>query len=367
MAARFDDAQAGWEIFRQAGFSLTRDELNVRLEEGGYMPISVRTFAHYEKLRRYGYERYVPINQLDVKSLKDPLWDKAVRGRYPVYGEPVEAVVKVAQPAGDTVLHGTTEELSPAYVSLRVEGPEDVAQLARTRFQRQIRSRRVQIAFPVTGDEFAAIVEKVAVEEDHAQLVLRFVSLAPVESLTGRTLLSTDVLHVRIEPSDAAPMFSETVRKLYWLFQVVDTCKVICEEFLFELGFGEKYAVPPVRVQALELRDSLEATLVAGQPALLLVTHLAERLAQLQVDEAAGRLAGGKRGYVQRSNELFTEVAFQIKRHMMNQLATREQQVKLPFDEPYGRSGELAESQLLPALDELLDVTSGKVTLTLAK
>ena len=71
MAARFDDAKAGWQIWRQSGFTLARDELNARLEALGHMPVSVRTFAHYEKLRRYGYERYVPINQLDVKSLKD--------------------------------------------------------------------------------------------------------------------------------------------------------------------------------------------------------------------------------------------------------------------------------------------------------
>ena len=46
MAARFDDAKAGWQIWRQSGFTLARDELNARLEALGHMPVSARTFAH---------------------------------------------------------------------------------------------------------------------------------------------------------------------------------------------------------------------------------------------------------------------------------------------------------------------------------
>lgn len=366
MAATFDDAKAGWEILRQAGFTLTRDELNARLEQSGYFPISARTFAHYEKLRRYGYERYVPINQLDVKSLKDPLWDKAVRGRYPVYREPLAVVIELQRPGHAVEISGATAELSPAYVNVQVEQPELVERLAKQGFQRRLKSERVTVYFPQTEDKFPAIVERVTVEKgaDCAQLAVRFLTLAPVEGLTGRSLLPTGELHVRIEPSDDTPLLSEVVRKLYWLFQVLDTGKVICEEFLSELGFGQKYALPPVRLESLGMGAGIHATVVTGLPALFLVTSLADRLGHLRFQYTSGIRPGGQAAYVKARNELFAEVAFEIKRRMTTQIAELQTQVKLPLDAPYGRSSELAESQLLPALDELLDGASGKVILS---
>lgn len=365
MAARFDDAKAGWQIWRQSGFTLARDELNARLEALGHMPVSARTFAHYEKLRRYGYERYVPINQLDVKSLKDPLWDEAVRGRYPVYSDTVGAVITFRGPAGEGLLRGTTVELSPAYASIRVNEPEHVQRLARPSFVRKLRSGRVVVSFPLAEDEFPAVVEKVAVQRDVAEVVLRFASPAPVETLTGRTLVPPGTRRVLIEPSAPAPLLSEPVRKLYWLFQAVDTGKVVCDEFLYESGFGEKYALSPVRLHTMRMEGNIELTLEAGRPALLLVTALGETLRELQEERGTGRLPGGRRGYLRRRDEVFSDAASAVKGEMLTWIAEQEKQARLPLGEPLGRSGELAESQLLPAIEELMDIASGKVTLTL--
>lgn len=358
MAARFKDAQAGWETLRQSGFTLSRAELNARLEATGFRPISERTFAHYHKLRRYGYERYVPINQLDVKSLKDPLWDQAVRGRYPVQRDPVEVTILGIYRANEFEIPGTTFELSPSYLRARVDQLEAVELLSKGSFQRHLKASRVTARFPETGESFSAVVEKVMfhAEKRTAFMVARFVSLASVERVGGRTLLPTDKLSVRIVPTSDEPLLAEVTRKLYWLFQTLDTCKVITEEYLSELGFGDKYAVPSVRVTHLAMDPELHATIEAATPTLHLITTLAERLSRARAEHVE------RSDYAKARNPIFTEISTHIKRGLMHQMAEYEKQVQLPLGESFGRSNELAESQLLPSMDELLDEASGQVT-----
>ena len=202
-------------------------------------------------------------------------------------------------------------------------------------------------------------------QRDVAEVVLRFASPAPVETLTGRTLVPPGTLRVLIEPSAPAPLLSEPIRKLYWLFQAVDTGKVVCDEFLYESGFGEKYALSPVRLHTMRMEGNIELTLEAGRPALLLVTALGETLRELQEERGTGRLPGGRRGYLRRRDEVFSDAASAVKGEMLTWIAEQEKQARLPLGEPLGRSGELAESQLLPAIEELMDIASGKVTLTL--
>src|SRR5438270_8748797 len=76
------DVQAGWAVFRRSQYEATLDEINHVLQDRGFNPVSGRTYTHYKKLHRYGYERYVPINQLDVETLRDPVWDTPLRHRY---------------------------------------------------------------------------------------------------------------------------------------------------------------------------------------------------------------------------------------------------------------------------------------------
>lgn len=53
------DAQAGWQIYRDSGYRATIDEVNAELVRRGFGIIQVRTYNHYRKLHRYGYQRYV--------------------------------------------------------------------------------------------------------------------------------------------------------------------------------------------------------------------------------------------------------------------------------------------------------------------
>src|SRR5690625_4395429 len=174
MTATFDDAKAGWEILRAAGFTLDRVEVNARLKSQGFKPISARTFAHYNKLRRYGYASYIPINQLDVKTLRDPLFDQAVRGRYPVYQDALEVHILGSRAGEDFEIRGETVVFSSAFLRLRVDDPEALELVSGVRFRRDLRASRVTVMFPGTEAGYPAQVEDFSfdAEQPFASLVV---------------------------------------------------------------------------------------------------------------------------------------------------------------------------------------------------
>ena len=83
MAARFDDAKAGWQIWL-IGVYPWPVMSSMPGSRPSAMPVSAPDVRALRELRRYGYGG-TPINRLD-ESLKDPLWDEAVADgiRYPI-------------------------------------------------------------------------------------------------------------------------------------------------------------------------------------------------------------------------------------------------------------------------------------------
>jgi hypothetical protein len=59
-------AHDGWLLFREADPPPTREAINEALAARDLPPISLRTYDHYGRLIRHGYDRYVPINELDM-------------------------------------------------------------------------------------------------------------------------------------------------------------------------------------------------------------------------------------------------------------------------------------------------------------
>src|SRR5690606_34662734 len=75
--ARYEDAAAGWTIFREHHGHITLEELNQMLRAQGRRPVAKRTFNHYRKLYRLGYEEYVSINRLDLRHASGSVFDIA--------------------------------------------------------------------------------------------------------------------------------------------------------------------------------------------------------------------------------------------------------------------------------------------------
>ena len=65
--ARTSDAAMGWMIFRSRNPEPSLDELNEELSSLGRGTVSDRTVRHYRTLRRYGCDKYLPINDLDMR------------------------------------------------------------------------------------------------------------------------------------------------------------------------------------------------------------------------------------------------------------------------------------------------------------
>lgn len=364
--ATFDDAKAGWEIYRASNFALTRDELNRRLIERGMAPISPRTFQHYKKLRRYGYYSYVPINQLDVKTLKDPLWDDAVRHRYPVYHKPVPVRLETRFRDEQVFTKGYTTELSPAVISCKIDEPGFVERLQNPSFKQHIMKTRLVVCFVGTNERYGAHVEQVTehAAERSVVLTMRFVSLTPVELVTNRELLPTATIRLRFVPNRESPLLSETVRKLYWFFQVVETGKVIGEELMGELGL-DQYAMPSVRVKKLSMGSPLDVLIWVGVPAFWLLKYIVREILKARTEYYEGNVRRELARNLKLQNDVLEAAAQLVKDHFLTLAKTPEEKKRLHElkDKAEVRWRQLAQTQLLPSLFELLDDPTGTTDL----
>jgi hypothetical protein len=105
-------------LFRESNYTMELDEINACVDQRGFNPIALRTYNHYRKLERYGYQRYVPINQLDVETLRDPVWVGPLRSRYRPRNMKLPAQLILAIDDQVIVLQGETTQVSPVEVVL---------------------------------------------------------------------------------------------------------------------------------------------------------------------------------------------------------------------------------------------------------
>jgi hypothetical protein len=61
-----DACGVGYDLFYTHQGQISREKINAYLEKQDHQGISLRTYRHFQKLLRYRYDFYVPINQLDV-------------------------------------------------------------------------------------------------------------------------------------------------------------------------------------------------------------------------------------------------------------------------------------------------------------
>jgi len=90
LAARPIDAAEGYELFLRHTGRIELDEINEDLRGMGLREVSPRMYSHYQKLKRYGYESYIPINRLDIAVAGEYAWSDDMRARYPEIAQPLE-------------------------------------------------------------------------------------------------------------------------------------------------------------------------------------------------------------------------------------------------------------------------------------
>ena len=111
-------SQVGTSI--DSRFQASMEEINDRLDEDGFGAIAKRTYDHYRKLHRFGYERYVPINQLDIETHRTPIWGSTLLNRHRPHAANLNAELVIALD-GVLALSGNAVSISVAEIVLSLD------------------------------------------------------------------------------------------------------------------------------------------------------------------------------------------------------------------------------------------------------
>jgi len=267
--ARPRDAQAGWQIYRASGYQATLGEVNAELTRRGFGEVRQRTYSHYRKLYRYGYQRYVPINIVDVETHQSPPWGSPLRSRYRPRPANVDVQLVVVAGSQTIVIDGQTVELSNAEVSVRVstEALNGLGDIGIS----SLEGLQVLLAFASTPDEpgRSAEVELVYPDPDEPFTVVTLAFLTPMETsqIPGTRLLPAGVVTVTLDVVD--PNSPDVlVRTLTALFEAFDASRVWTDEILASLDADEQYSLPTVTVSQLTMSSPLVVVL-SGAAAVL--------------------------------------------------------------------------------------------------
>lgn len=252
------DAQAGWQIYRESGYQATLEEINAELTRRGFGEIRQRSYVNYRKLHRYGYQRYVPINIVDVETHHNPPWGSPLRSRYRPRPANIDVQLVVVAGSQTIVIDGQTVDLSNAEVSVRVS-TEALAGLADIGIT-SLEGLQVLVAFASSPDEPARSAEVELVYPDPGEpfTVLTLAFLTPIETseIPGTQTLPSGVVTVTLDVVD--PNSPDVlIRTLTALFEALDASRVWTDEILAGLDADEQFSLPTVTVSQLTMSSPL--------------------------------------------------------------------------------------------------------------
>lgn len=174
------DVQAGWGVYRASAYAASLEEINAKLARAAFNSVSPRTYTHYRKLHRYGYERYIPINVLDVETHRNPVWGVPLRSRYRSRSASLVVRIVVATGEGGLTLVGDAVDISDAEMTVALnESSTKVIPSGGTALE----GLGTEITFPdvVGGLSRPTTVDIVSSDPDTARLILSysFLTLEP--------------------------------------------------------------------------------------------------------------------------------------------------------------------------------------------
>lgn len=260
--ARARDVHAGWEVYKASYYAAELEAINRDLDRRGLSPISARTYNHFRKLRRYGYERYVPINQLDVETLRDPALDSGLRSRY--RSRSTLSSAQIVFLLGDPlILSATMVQASEADVGLIIQD-HDLIQPARSAL---VEGTNVLLAIGLDARARMGEIELVESESDkhYVRVGLRRV-LSPLAALSLEPLAPT-VATFRLDTLDS-DLLVNSIRTLNMLFVALDSARIVCEEAIEVLGGDSHHVLYPPTLRRLEKTNPAVVELGLSDPAL---------------------------------------------------------------------------------------------------
>jgi hypothetical protein len=366
-----ENAHVGWEIYKANDYELTLGEINDELTDRGLATVSPRMFSHYRKLQRYGYEQYIPINQLDVRTMADPVWDRALRGRYPRYTveEPVRVLFLRNQ---ETVqLAGTAEEISDGELVMRLEGGPAVVAFERAKGTMWA----LEVIFTRTGEMTLCEVAKVTLDRRRMRVTIRasFAGLGAAEDVLARQSFQVREFTVIVGSEAGSPLLGRAAQQVFWLYSAGEGVRIAAEEILRNLDAAREFVIPPNRVERLSVASPLEAVIIAAGPVLVGIGALvlktvearkswwegtkAKHEARVAEEEVIRLRWERERREVMRSLDL-ADVTVRIVNAIRDELREGD-----AAPESGGEAGVAAlETHALPAIAELVEAAEGAVT-----
>lgn len=371
MAAKLD-AEAGWAIYRDSDFAASLAEINAELTRRGFSKISPRTYRHYGKLQRHGYVRYVPINQLDVKTLRDPFVDRATRSRvHPIQtSTPVRLRVLDNRSGEVRDFGGIAIELAITESVIRLEGRET------TEFFDDLgRSNPVaEVVFPDTGEVRRGRIERLtlSVEDQLSTVRVNFgesLDLAPIVS--GGSLGDIVRLEITIGVSDRLRL-REAARHIYFLTQAADAAALASAELGILLGERLPAGTQPPEIADLRLASLDVALDIALRAGGLLGTGLLGALGARELYwrstktmEEAKRLRweNERKGVEWRSDgQRLLGWARRLRSSQVNSAPQAEvDSMSTPSAEQLDSVRKVVDKQLMPAVSEIVELANGDV------
>ena len=237
-----EDTRAGFELYRSMQPPVDRALLNLRLDAAGYGPVAKRTFDHYGKLVREGYNRYIAINRFDVARASRAYENASAMARYRY----LDANVGVR-----VVFMGSGQMFEAIGRATLVSDPGAVVEFSTTETVQGIRALRPRIGDAVSMHDldtgrtvngrvadisFAA--QRCTVEVDFATLtsVSELSPLTPTEPETIRFVLSADA-----DENHTADLVG---RRIYYFLELLEGARSLANRASIEGGEG--YTEPPI-------------------------------------------------------------------------------------------------------------------------
>lgn len=372
MAAKGRDAQAGWNVYRASGYSIELAEINAKLAADGFNAVAPRTYTHYRKLHRYGYQRYVPINQLDVETLRDPVWGGPLQTRFRPRPASADVRLLVGSDKGVFAMEGELIQLS------EVEGTARVSVGGTPVEGEPAALEGDHVLVTLAGDSRAASVELVhAVTADPTtvELTFAFLGVVSTEDLTGLPSLGPSEAKIIITTEEGdSPLV--VLRQLYSLFEALDSSRLVCDQVLAGLGLGDQFTLPSARIKRLSIQSPMAVELAASTAPLWVIAALVARFEYLRKKHYEADVVRGQAAIGDAQATILHEQARTLRirndaaesklvepsvlaRYIINAVratlpAGTLQPAELEQDAA-DRVAELTEKQLLPDVDAFLD------------
>jgi len=354
------DAEAGWEIYKEADYALTLGEINQRLAERKFAPVSNRTFRHYGKLHRFGYARYVPINQLDVKTLTDPFVDRSSRIRQHPIQTLTPATLTVWRSDILTDFTGNAIELSLHEIVIRISGQQAVA------FFDDLGQKSVLGQVTIGDTSRVGEIERLSLDVKTQLAIIRVGFNDSLDASEFDRTIKPETLNLTISiPFPANGDIETAVQALYWISTALDAATAVASEIATSLDQPAVFPRPRVvsittgSIQVVvDIAFDVAKVFSAVGLTLTLMRQQYYRGSKERQESLKLRWENEKLGVYRKFG--WRDLVDKLRRSKHERAGTEEEVAALDADETKNIE-KVVVQQLIPAVDRLLELGAGEL------